>query len=1070
MPPKYWTNTRKPTATTNPANTGTDTMNDSSDQPASAARAIIILGAPRSGTSLLTRGLQTLGVDLGHDLSVNPQADNPKGCWQDQAIATLNQQLLQALGMRWHSVRPLPTALLLSPSLQPLRQQAATRLQQHFGDSTLWGFKHPSTSRLLPFWLAVLDDIGVPASFVLSLREPAAVAHSLLLRDQFSAEKSALLWLVHTLPVLPAAAGRHPTAVVEFEQLLSTPAAQLRGLAEHLEIALHTQQKAAIEEYANNFVDASLSHNHATGWDTDTAIGAQQLAARSHALLRQVSHGELTATEVTGRIADIVGELAAFAPVSAHLDALEDAMLTLLSRNETALQQQIDQRDIRIADLTQQLEAAGEDRLSVDKELERERYTVLKPMMRNTYQRMVTTALAMPPPVTKIARRVKRTILPGTIPLRPRNEAVVPVLTSSGGQSVETDPWVLKIRSAATGSGAEGHDVIIFPVIDWHFRVQRPQHLARHLAAAGHRIIYLSTTFADGPAGSFRIIESPATRVFICQLGMPTPHPVIYDDLLRGKQQQALAKSLKALADRCGLGQITALLDLPFWRPVAEALPGSTVVYDCMDYHAGFSTNSQAVLDEEDRLIREADCVITTAARLSDKVAEIAPNTIIRNAGEIEFFRYRPEKLAYKTTRPVVGYFGAISEWFDIELLCAAARHFSQWDFVLVGNVVNCDISCAKALPNVKFIGEVPYADLPGWLHAFDVCAIPFRITELTLCTNPVKVYEYLAAGKPVVATDLPEVRLMEEYVHLSESEQQFIAALDAAMQEKDDREMAGRRTRWALTQDWTARAGQLDRAIEGLFPRVSVIVLTYNNLDFTKACLSSIERFTHYPDWELVIVDNASKDDSPAFLQEYAAEHPGVKLILNPENRGFSGGNNDGLAAADGDVLIILNNDTQVTPGWMTGLTGHLRRNPDIGLLGPVTNNIGNEAKLEIEYNDSEEMLEKAYAYTSSHPRELLYVNTVAFFCVAMPRKVYEAVGPMDEDFGRGFFEDDDYSNRVREQGYKVAIADDVFVHHHLSASFSKLAASEKQKLFENGKKVYEAKWGPWVPHKYRD
>ena len=1042
------------------------TSKPTTDLAAPPARAIIVLGMHRSGTSLMTRGLQALGVDLGDDLSVDPATDNRKGVWEDEGIRDLNRRLLQAIGMHWHSVRPVPEELLLSPSLQPLRDEAGELLREHFGDAPLWGFKQPATSRLLPFWLAVFADAGVQPAFVIMLRQPLAVASSLHLRNQFSAEKTGLLWLAHNLPILPAI-GDHPHTVVDFDQMISNPSAQLRAVAEQLGIALHTEHKAAIEEFADKFVDRKLRHTPAT--NPDAIVGAQQLCARSYTLLNGLARGDLQAAEVRDGLADIDTELSTFAPLRAHLDALEDAMQSSVSREDTRLQQQIDRRDQLIEQLRQQIETAAEDRISLDKELERERYTVVKPMVRNTYQRMVSTALAMPPPVTRIARRVKRSILPGTIPLRPHNEAAIPVLTSAGDQVVETDPWVLKIRSARSDD-ADGHDVILFPVIDWHFRVQRPQHLARHLAAAGHRVIYLSTTFADGPAGSFRIIESPAKRVFICQLGMPTPHPNIYENLLRGKQQQALALSLKALADRCGLGQITSILDLPFWRPVAEALPGSTVVYDCMDYHAGFSTNSTAMLDEEDRLIREADLVITTAERLSEKVAEVAPNTIIRNAGEIEFFRYRPEKLAYKSKRPVVGYFGAISEWFDIDLLCAAARHYSDWDFVLVGNVVNCDISCAKKLPNVSFIGEVPYTELPGYLHAFDVCTIPFRVTELTLCTNPVKVYEYLAAGKPVVATELPEVRLMQDYVHLAADEQQYIAALQTAMQEKDDKKLAGRRTRWALTQDWTARAGQLDRAIEQLFPRISIIVLTYNNLDFTKACLSSIERFTHYPDWELVIVDNASKDDSPAYLKAYAAEHPEVKLILNQENRGFSGGNNDGLAAADGDILIILNNDTQVTPGWMTGLSGHLRRNPDIGLLGPVTNNIGNEAKLNIDYADSEEMLVKSYAWTSTHVRELLYVNNVAFFCVAIPRKVYEAVGAMDENFGRGFFEDDDYSMRVRKAGYKVAIADDVFVHHHLSASFSKLAAGEKQKLFDNGKKVYEAKWGPWTPHKYRD
>ena len=91
------------------------------------------------------------------------------------------------------------------------------------------------------------------------------------------------------------------------------------------------------------------------------------------------------------------------------------------------------------------------------------------------------------------------------------------------------------------------------------------------------------------------------------------------------------------------------------------------------------------------------------------------------------------------------------------------------------------------------------------------------------------------------------------------------------------------------------------------------------------------------------------------------------------------------------------------------------------------------------------------------------------SFFCVAMPRKLVNDVGLLDEAFGRGFFEDDDYCRRVRMAGYKVAIADDVFIHHHLSASFDKLGQDEKDKLFEQNRAIYEKKWGPWTPHQYR-
>ena len=281
---------------------------------------------------------------------------------------------------------------------------------------------------------------------------------------------------------------------------------------------------------------------------------------------------------------------------------------------------------------------------------------------------------------------------------------------------------------------------------------------------------------------------------------------------------------------------------------------------------------------------------------------------------------------------------------------------------------------------------------------------IPFRLTELTRCTNPVKIYEYLAAGKPVVATALPEVQLMSDVVHVADSHKSFMGLLETAMGERRDAALAARRRQSAKPHDWKNRADRLDTAIRSAFPKVSVVVLTYNNLRFTKACLKSLELNTRYPDWELVLVDNASTDGSRDYLAEYALGKPWVKLVQNDENLGFAAGNNRGLEAATGEYLVVLNNDTYVTRGWLLDLVRHLRKDPRLGLIGAVTNNIGNEAKIDIHYEDMAGMQQAAYAYTKRHAREELDVRVVAFFCTAMPRSLFETVGGLDERFGLGF------------------------------------------------------------------
>ncbi len=217
-------------------------------------------------------------------------------------------------------------------------------------------------------------------------------------------------------------------------------------------------------------------------------------------------------------------------------------------------------------------------------------------------------------------------------------------------------------------------------------------------------------------------------------------------------------------------------------------------------------------------------------------------------------------------------------------------------------------------------------------------------------------------------------------------------------------------------------------------------------------------------------MVDNASQDRTAAYLSEYAATRPWVRVVANKENLGFSRGNNIGLREANGEYLVMLNNDTYVTQGWLVDLIRHLRKNANLGLVGPVTNNIGNEAKIDISYSNMNEMEEEARRYTMMRRWEkLLYVDSIAFFCVAFSQKLYSEIGPLDESFETGFFEDDDYCERVRLAGYQIAIAEDVFIHHHLSASFDALGEERKREIFEKSRRIYEAKWGPWRPHKYR-
>jgi GT2 family glycosyltransferase len=251
--------------------------------------------------------------------------------------------------------------------------------------------------------------------------------------------------------------------------------------------------------------------------------------------------------------------------------------------------------------------------------------------------------------------------------------------------------------------------------------------------------------------------------------------------------------------------------------------------------------------------------------------------------------------------------------------------------------------------------------------------------------------------------------------------------------------------------------------------PTASIVMLTYNNLKITQLCLDSLFQKNAGMDFELIVVDNASKDETPQFLSQFAEQHPGVQVVLNDINTGFPAGNNQGAALAAGEYLVFLNNDVVVTENWLSGLV-HYLDNPEVGMVGPVTNSSGNESLIAVDYQDLKDMDDFARRYTAAHAGQAFEIEMLAFMCVVLRRSRFEEIGPLDERFGMGMFEDDDYALRIRQNGYRILCVEDVFIHHMGSASFSRLDRYDYWMNFINNRARFEEKWGQkWKPHLYR-
>ena len=249
---------------------------------------------------------------------------------------------------------------------------------------------------------------------------------------------------------------------------------------------------------------------------------------------------------------------------------------------------------------------------------------------------------------------------------------------------------------------------------------------------------------------------------------------------------------------------------------------------------------------------------------------------------------------------------------------------------------------------------------------------------------------------------------------------------------------------------------------LANLFPRLSVVVVTYDNRELNRVCLESLAARTEWPNWELIVVDNGSTDGTRELLEEHRRLlAPRMRVLDQEKNVGFAAACNAGLAAATGDYLLLLNNDTVTTRGALTALVRHLVEDPSLGLVGPVTNAIANEARVEVGYTGLADLPEWARGYVRAHDGETFALPMLALFCAALPRRVYEAVGPLDERFGTGMFEDDDYCRRIAEKGLAIRCARDAFVHHWQMASFRKMPQEKYLALFAENKRKYAEKWG---------
>ncbi|MBI2685323.1 MAG: glycosyltransferase [Acidobacteria bacterium] len=368
-------------------------------------------------------------------------------------------------------------------------------------------------------------------------------------------------------------------------------------------------------------------------------------------------------------------------------------------------------------------------------------------------------------------------------------------------------------------------DVVFLSMADWHGPRQRSQQLALALAELGHRCFYVNPhlgremprPFPLSPRRSMRVL---APNVFELHIHLAS-EPVFHHRMLRCGEAAVVADTIVWALDCAESRSQVLISSLPLWTDAAERLRqsrGASVLYDCHDLLEGLPDVGEDLILAEPAAMEMADAVVFSAEWLAREHSRRNPaiafkSELIRNGANPNDFSAAAIPGRSRAHKITIGYIGTLSFWFESEVVAAAAERHPDWRFVLVGPQAGADLARLRKCPNVELSGEIDYGDLPAWMSRFDVAMIPFRLEPLTLATNPIKLYEYFAAGLPVVSSPLPELQPYAGLVYVASHPEEFVDQLEAAVAE-DSVELRQERREVAEGESWRARARSLQNCM----------------------------------------------------------------------------------------------------------------------------------------------------------------------------------------------------------------------------------------------------------------
>jgi glycosyltransferase involved in cell wall biosynthesis len=342
----------------------------------------------------------------------------------------------------------------------------------------------------------------------------------------------------------------------------------------------------------------------------------------------------------------------------------------------------------------------------------------------------------------------------------------------------------------------EGQDIICFSN-DWDSDPLSKKHIMQRLAKK-NRVLWINSIGNRKPTASVhdlkRVIKklrdfakgskSVGERIHVYS---PISIPFHGNSVARWINRKALRWSVRRVCRRLRFDSPVTWTFEPASAEIAGSFGERALVYHCVDEFSEFSgTDKTALLELERRLIEKSNCVIVSSGRLLASKQKLNSKTFLVTHG-VDVAHFRKACDASTTVpddvkalkRPIIGFFGLIADWVDLELIRFLADSRPDWSFVLLGKHVT-DVRILEGASNLHMLGPKPYTMLPNYAKAFDAAILPFVVNDLTLAANPLKLREYLAAGLPVVSSAIPEAERLQHVLRIGRSKADFLDQLQA--------------------------------------------------------------------------------------------------------------------------------------------------------------------------------------------------------------------------------------------------------------------------------------------------